>query len=325
MEGHYGLSVAALAFLPVGNDAASWVYRLETGEGQRYFLKLRSKARFNAPSLIVPRYLLEQELPHILAPLPTREQELWVALEDFMLTVYPFVEGRMAAHVGLSAAQWQAFGALVRRVHDCRLPRDLRQQLPVETFVPGQRDLIAALQQASARQRLDDEVRREFADFWREQQEIIDVLVTRAGALGTELRRARAPRVLCHADMHPWNVLVAEDGEFWLIDWDEVVMALRERDLMFVVGGLRVDDGVAAARTAQFLQGYGDVKLNPTALAYYRYARAVEDIAADGDRVFFAPDLGEVSRRAALEGFKSMFATGNIVSMALASPLSGHN
>jgi Ser/Thr protein kinase RdoA (MazF antagonist) len=44
--------------------------------------------------------------------------------------------------------------------------------------------------------------------------------------------------VLCHADLHTWNVLVDSVGDLWIADWDEAVLAPRERDLMFVVGGI---------------------------------------------------------------------------------------
>jgi spectinomycin phosphotransferase len=44
--------------------------------------------------------------------------------------------------------------------------------------------------------------------------------------------------VLCHADLHTWNVLVDGDGRLWLVDWDEAILAPRERDLMFLVGGI---------------------------------------------------------------------------------------
>ncbi|MGD2048103.1 MAG: hypothetical protein PVH03_01340 [Chloroflexota bacterium] len=45
----------------------------------------------------------------------------------------------------------------------------------------------------------------------------------------------------------------------------------------------------------------------------------MQDIAAYGEQVFFSPDLGEVTRRAAVQGFMDLFAPGNIVVLALAS------
>ncbi len=39
---HCGISIAALNFLPLGNDFASAVYRVETADGAAYFLKTRT-------------------------------------------------------------------------------------------------------------------------------------------------------------------------------------------------------------------------------------------------------------------------------------------
>lgn len=74
-----------------------------------------------------------------------------------------------------------------------------------------------------------------------------------------------------------------------------------------------------ADETECFFQDYGRTAIDPLALAYYRYAWAVQDIAAYGEQVFFSPDLGEVTRRAAVQGFMDLFAPGNIVVLALAS------
>jgi spectinomycin phosphotransferase len=121
--------------------------------------------------------------------------------------------------------------------------------------------------------------------------------------------------VLCHADLHPWNVLVDETGQLWIGDWDEAVLAPRERDLMFVVGG--IGHGlVSPSDTASFLEGYGEITVDPTRLAYYRCAWAVQDIAAYGEQALLSPAAGEATRRAAVEGFEDLFAPGNIVDLA---------
>jgi hypothetical protein len=48
---HYGIAVAALTFLPIGNDSASGSYRVEGADGAVYFLKTRSKRGFSAASV----------------------------------------------------------------------------------------------------------------------------------------------------------------------------------------------------------------------------------------------------------------------------------
>src|SRR5437763_16382982 len=56
---HYGLDVAAITMLSLGQDTAAWVYRVLTATNAAYFLTVRRRVS-NAPSLLVPRYLHDQ-------------------------------------------------------------------------------------------------------------------------------------------------------------------------------------------------------------------------------------------------------------------------
>ena len=139
--------------------------------------------------------------------------------------------------------------------------------------------------------------------------------------LGQRLARATPTFVLCHADIHTANVLLDSEQQVRIVDWDETILAPRERDLMFVVGGI-IGGLVTPSSEKLFFQGYGTTTIDPLALAYYRHAWAVADIGAYGEEVICRPDLGTVSRRAALGYFKSQFAPGNIVALARATDAS---
>jgi len=318
LEEHYRVCVTALAFLPLGMDSDSAAYRVEAAAGMAYFLKVRSGHGFSPSSLAVPHYLHQRGLPHVLAPLPTIAGDLWAHAGAFALSLYPYIDGRSGADLGLSETDWRALGALVRQIHDAGLPPEILALLRGEAFVPSRRQVLARLQGAIACHNLTDPAQAELAAFWRSLQQTIDTVVDRADALGPQLRQASLPRVLCHADLHAWNALVDADGQWWLVDWDEAVMAPRERDLMFVVGGIG-RDLVSARHTRCFCQGYGETELHAQALAYYRNAWALQDMAAYGERLFDFPHLSEASRRDALGGFIGLFEPGNIVDIALAS------
>ncbi len=160
--------------------------------------------------------------------------------------------------------------------------------------------------------------RTSWLPFGTSRQGEIRALVERADELANQLREKPSSLVLCHADLHTWNILLDAGERLWLVDWDETILALKERDLMFVIGG--IGRGLVSPReTACFLRGYGEAEIDPQALTYYRYAWAVQDMGAYGEQVFFSPGLGEASRRDGLEGFKSLFAPGNIVDIALGS------
>jgi spectinomycin phosphotransferase len=286
VEASFGIRVTALAFLPVGNDAASWAYRVRAARGQDWFLKVRAGAD-RVPGAVVPWHLQRLGVPHVLAPLAS----------------------------GTGAPTVRVGGFALRQVHAVRPPAELARLVGREAFRPSRCELIADLEALLAGAAADPPA-RELARCWRARQGVIDGLVGRADELGRHLARRSFPLVLCHADLHTWNVLVDADGQPWIVDWDEAILAPRERDLMFVVGGI-ADGLVRPGDTDRFFQGYGRVEVDPRLLAYYRAAWAVQDIAAYGEQVLMMPAVGEETRRAAVDGFVDLFGPGSIVDLAL--------
>jgi len=318
LEAGYGILIRAVTFLPLGADSASAAYRIDTVEGASYFLKVRTLDGFSNLSLLVPRFLHDQGVPHVLSPLPAISQAPWVVVGNFALSLFPFLEGHRAADVGLSELHWTSLGTMLRQVHASRLPPALMEIMPRESFTPSRRAVLTRLEAQVTAELSPDPLKRELAAFWRARREEIHTLIDRADALGHRLRSRPAPLVLCHADLHTWNVLLDPSQQLWVVDWDETILSLKERDLMFVVGGIGADQ-VRIYETACFLRGYGDVAIDPLALSYYRYAWAVQDMGAYGEQVYFSPDLGEETRRNALAGFMDLYEPGNIVAIAVGS------
>jgi spectinomycin phosphotransferase len=97
----YHLPVSAFEFLPIGNDAATWVYRATSKGGESYFVKLR-KGKPYEPSVMIPRYLKDSGMAQLIEPLRTQAGALWQGLDGFTLFVYPFVDGRSGMVAGLT-------------------------------------------------------------------------------------------------------------------------------------------------------------------------------------------------------------------------------
>lgn len=310
----YGLESVELSFLPLGNDSSSWVYRAQPAEGPPRFLKLRA-GPLNEPALRVPHLLARLGVEGVVAPIPARDGALWASAGPYTLILYPFVAAESGMAAGLTERQWRAYGAALRQIHAAPVPPELAATMRREAFAPPGAETIRRADAALQAGPPAGPAARALAALWRERRAEILRLLERAEALGRELARRGLPLVLCHADIHTGNVLRDGDERVWIVDWDETVLAPKERDLMFVVGGIS-RKLVGPREEALCLEGYGPAPIDRGALAYYRYAWAVSDIAAYAADVLFRPDLGPVAREEAVAWLGGLFAPGEIVSIA---------
>lgn len=315
LRAHYGLAVADLAFTPVGNDATAWAYRIVTPKGTRFFLKVKRGVPPQA-LVAVPRFLREQDIRQAVAPIPTQTDNLWAILGDFSLILYPFVDGRPGMDVGLSDVQWMELGRVLAQIHACPLPGDLLNVLPKESFTPKWLDTVERVRTAALHGKHTDPYAVALASFWQERQEEIDAIVQRAVELGCRVKNLDIPYVLCHADIHTANVLLDGHGGLFIVDWDETLLAPRERDLMFLLGGAVAGVHATTRQEQLFLAGYGAVDLDPLVLAYYRYEWVVQEFGDFGARVFFTEEMGEATRADAVRGFRQLFDPGDVVEAA---------
>ena len=67
-----------------------------------------------------------------------------------------------------------------------------------------------------------------------------------------------------------------------------------------------------------FYRGYGEVQIDPRALAYYRYERIIQDIAAYCEQLFLTLEGGE-DRAQALRYLMSSFLPNNTIEIACRS------
>ena len=311
---NYDLTVTALQFLQLGNDSNGWVYRVATAD-QTYFLKVKKPATVTRASVRLPHYLRQQGISQIVAPIETQSHTLWADVEKFHIVVYPFIEGADGMTVGLSDSHWIEYGAILRALHTAPLTPELHTILPKENFQSKWLAVVADLQQRVTAGTWANELEHELAEFWIEKQPVIDRIVSRTHELGDQLSNISAEFVICHADIHTANILVANDGGLHVVDWDDPILAPKERDLMFV-NGAAVGSPTKTRQEALFFQGYGSNNIDLLILAYYRYEWVVADMGGYGERVLVMNDVGAVTKRQAVEGFKFLFAPGNVVDVA---------
>jgi spectinomycin phosphotransferase len=313
----YGLRVENVSFLPLGADLNTAVYRVVTSEERKYFLKLR-KGDFHEASVAVPNYLSESGIKQVIPALTTRAGGLWANLRPFKVILYPFVEGHHGFEGKLSREQWAAFGSGLKRFHTTEFPPELTGGIHRDNFSPKWRKRVRKFLEYIEKETVKEPVAVELADFLRSRKEVIRDLVRRAERFSGMLQERSAQFILCHGDIHGWNLLIDTNGALYMVDWDTLVFAPKERDLMFIAGGLGASGYTPQEEENLFYQGYGRTKIDQIALTYYRCERIIEDIAVYWDQIFLSEGGGE-DRVAALENVRSNFLPNGTIAMAYRS------
>src|SRR4051812_45914568 len=145
LQHNYGLRIAQVDFLPLGNDLNTAVYRVVADDARPYFLKLRS-GDFDEITVAIPRLLSDQGVRQIIAPIVTSSGQLWARMDAFAVILFPFVAGQNGFKVEVSDRQRIELGTILRRLHTLAAPESLRQRIPHETYAAYWRDLVRGFQ-----------------------------------------------------------------------------------------------------------------------------------------------------------------------------------
>lgn len=286
LQDQYNLVPVTLEFLPVGLDYHAGVYRVVSEQGIAYLLKVTSRPLYE-PRYLVPRYLNDQGITSVVAPLPTRSGGQWAKLVDWTVILYPFISGD-SNFTGMTNEHWRELGCIFKRIHQVIVPAGWFESLRKETFdVAEYVRWIHIFETQHLHARHGGSVsQRAFRAGWLAHQATIHMALSSLEKLAGVLLKRSGPYVFCHADLHPANLIRDAHGHVFVIDWDDVMLAPKERDFIFV------REGEADA----FWEGYGQPQVDWIALTYYRWERVVQDVIACADDMFFKDDLGEETR-----------------------------
>jgi Ser/Thr protein kinase RdoA (MazF antagonist) len=254
---YYGLTVASLEFVPVGWGTAG--YKLRAGDSQ-YFLKLWPDGREAAGAL--DRLPFVQQLHahglRVPYPLATRENQLSVQLPSGVIALFPFLAGS-------SPPDWpvcprsvlEEIGRTIGQLHAIPLDLPFREEFAVRT-------------REQLRPYVGGEVLRPYETELSKQLDRLDELQQQA-------RLASGPFVVTHTDLIGNNILVDDEGQVSVLDWDDMRLAPPEYDLSLLLHGVQPVDGRALATV---LEVYPVRPLRIELFAFFLLRRALDDFTA---------------------------------------------
>lgn len=234
----YGLTVAELEPHPGGFATEGWV------ADRRWFVK-----RWKAGELPVG---LEQLAPlralglPVIEPVRTLRGELSATTGAQAYAVFPYVDGRTATW-----ADWQVAARALRQVHDVPLGLELP---PADTSEPWIEVLGQNLRHPWIADRAEE------------------VAAAIARLHGVRERLVPVRNVLCHTDLHGFNMLLDQHGEVAaILDWENAVIGPREFDIWVAAEGDHL---------VEFLDAYGADDLELDHVEFALLARGLRDMAA---------------------------------------------
>ncbi len=313
LKADYGIDVVTLTFLPLGADMNASVYKAQGSDQLSYFVKLKHGNHHDL-SVTVHSLLHDAGIQHIIPPFKTTNGQSTLHIDDFTLIVYPFVEGQNGFVRNLTDNQWVTLGKVLKQVHEFDMPLLVQNQIRRETYSPKWRDAVRSLYSHIEAEPSYDEVALKLKLFMKECCSPINRLVDRSEQLSKKIQEQSPEFVLCHSDIHGGNALIDEKGSIFIVDWDEPIMAPKERDLMFIGGGV-ANIWNNPHEKEFFYNGYGKTEINRTILAYYRHERIVEDIAIYG-QVLLLTTAGGEDRAEMYKQFIDMFEPRGVVDIA---------
>lgn len=312
LQEEYNLRVAELTFLPIGADSRTAVYHVLAENGTAYFTKLRRK--FNDVIVRIPLFLKENGVQEIIVPYETKSSQHWADFGEYKIILYPFIEGKDGFEMELSDHHRRTLGAAFRKIHTTQISPELKESIRKEIFSPEWRDDMKSYQAQVEKKVFTEPTAAKLAEFMKSKQSEITRLIERSEQIASKLQFKPLELVLCHTDIHGGNILISNTGELYIVDWDDPILAPKERDLMFIGGG--IDEIWKSQREeAVFYEGYGEAEINLSALAYYRYERVVEDLVVICEQLLLT-DEGGADRERSYGWFTSNFEPGQTVEIA---------
>ncbi len=297
----YGIHARAMRFLPHGE--CSWGYYVEAADGQGYFLKLfREQALLPWAARLVYRLHAGCRIRQVSYSLPALSGDMITTLAGCPAAVFPFIQGQSLFECTNRREALYRLGQLLAQLHGCHaLDRECQRTEQFDVW--GLEEYRQVVEAAASPQALPGAA--------GEVQRLLRPLVSRLETLLESLlcfqQKARGRPYLpciCHGDPTPGNILVTPAGEPYLIDWDDIILAPRERDLVF----WEHDDIFFENEPASpVLDGYrsiaGPFELDPDIIGFYHRQWTVGEIAAYGNRLLFEAHP-EPQRRSDLENLK---------------------
>ena len=273
----YGITIETIEQLNVGADPTASVYKATAQDKSIYFVKVKQGLYPDLSTIIIDA-LGRSGVKNLIPCIKTKQGNLYQISGNLTITVFPYIDGQDGFSLNLQEGQWRELGKVLKKIHSIQLPASIYDQIPQETYSPNWQKTLKSLETLLTDLTPTDSIAGATQHLLKDNLSTIHLLMDHANRLSHEIKKHTPDFVLCHGDLHAGNIFIDQTGQIYIIDWDHPILAPKERDLMFIGGGIG-NVWNKPSEQELFYDGYGPVSVNLSLLAYYRVNRILEDIA----------------------------------------------
>jgi spectinomycin phosphotransferase len=268
----YGISISRFEKLTIGFDQHTIIYKLFLQTNEIYFLKIRL-SNFNKLCINIPFWMSTKlNLPHLIDPIKTIKNKLFVKKYSCYLILFPFIDGQSGWDVSLTKDQFYEFGKFMSYLHSMDLSERYLDRFSVETYDGKYRNSVKNIFKGIKTE--SNNIIKKFFDVMQEHEKIIIQMIGYLEKILSEIEETNKKICLCHGDIHAGNILINKDN-FYIVDWDTILLAPKEKDLMFIGGGIG-NKWKNKEEIEYFYKGYGkEIRIDNNLIKYYRCERII--------------------------------------------------
>ncbi len=296
---HYNKSLINFSELEGGWSAKA--FKVETNDGI-FFLKVydKKKASTQIWTAAIDTYMPivvwlnnNTELKNrIICPILSNSGEYKYEDEKCIYLLFPYIEGYTLGKKTMSSQQIKEIAEILAQLHNYGAEIPIATSSITEDFaVPFCRELKEILVSLGQTQTNETEtILKQFI-------EILLINIDKVEKLSAKLTKETLPFVLCHTDVHGWNLM--QSDRLILIDWEGMKLAPPEADLFAFIGNLFWHNC-----SDEFMKIYQtihtDFEINLEVLEFYQTRRRIEDICAFAQALLYDKNIDETERKESL-------------------------
>lgn len=277
----YGIHVKSLTFVPEGEVA--YCYVAHCGNGDRYFLKLFSDSRLGQISVSRSDFYLpltwglhsKNILPNIPYPIRTLNGRFKTCFGGRPLVLFNFIAGKRVGYESpLPDEILATLAGMVGILHRSTPELDVEHPRLERFDIPFEDDLLKGLEALERITPSDNHGQRELRALLLPRKDEILGYLGRLKELQHLAKAAGKEMVLCHTDLHGANLILNDQGDLYILDWEGAIIAPPEHDLFAFAGENRFFD----LFLPDYERAFGPVSLNSDIFGFYFYRRNLEDL-----------------------------------------------